>query len=363
MSISSPRDFRYFDGKEVSAEVVVNAPRLTLYCLDAPRQEAVFVESETGVDLARDPFYYQAQYRHAQGAVVMPLSSLHTTAEAKGDRFERAVMIHSVGRCGSTLLSKMFGRLEQCLSLSEPDVYTQLLTERFDDATIEPLLESASRHYYQPANDVRPTHLVLKFRSFCIELADAMQRATPSSIPIFLYRDVERVVASGMRVFRYSGAPLWWLDRLHAWRITRPVLAGALSSNRRVGERLFPAMSRFTSWELSRMGAVGMLAIAWVSAMERCTQLKRDGMNVLAIRYDDLVGGQREATIAALLDHCHLPASAMDPMIRAQGDDSQAESVVARERQQQYELTARDRQTIGLVLSRSEVIDSGEHQP
>ncbi len=357
MSISSPRDFHYFDEKEVSADVVIDDPRVTLYCLDARRQEAVFVEAKTSVALHDDPFFYQAQYRHAQGAVVMPLSAWHAAATAKGDRFERAVMIHSVGRCGSTLLSKMFGQLPQCLSLSEPDVYTQLLTDGCESTAFEPLLRSATRHYYQPPAGARPTHLVLKFRSFCIELAAAMQRATPTSIPIFLYRDVQRVVASGMRVFRYAGAPLWRLDRLHAWRIARPLLAGVLWSNRGVGERLFPAMKRFTSWELSRMGAAGLLAIAWVSAMERWAELKRDGMDILAIRYDDLTGPSREATIAGLLDHCHLPASAMDLMIQAQGDDSQAESPVARARQQPYELTARDREIIRQVLSRSDAVD------
>ena len=360
MSISRASDFCYRFAEEVDAFETLESPDVSLYCLNLRRREAVFVECDSDVILEDYPFYYQGQFANAKRAIVMPLSTFQAVAQLRGDRFRHAVMIHSVGRCGSTLLSKMFGKVEQCLSLSEPDVHSQLIAEELPADEAVAMLRSTHRFYYQPhSNGV--THLVLKFRSFCVELAKQMELATPSARSLFLYRDAERVVRSGMRVFCYCGAPLWWVDQLHHWVVSRPILGAALSMNRTVGARLFPVIERFTSWELSQMGAVGIVAIAWLSAMERCVQLIRSGMRIHPLRYDDLIATP-EAVTAALIAHCRLPPEAQPPMLAAMHDDSQRGSVIARERQRGYELSPRDKDTIRIVLARSEIIDGPDHE-
>lgn len=357
MSISSPRDFRYRRGAPVAAESVIDDACVTLYCLDRRRGEAIFVESPADVDLTEYPFYYQGQFKHARRAIVMPLAEFHAAAEAKGDRFERAIMVHSVGRCGSTLLSKMFARVPQCVSISEPDVQTQLIAEPFAESQLVPLLRSTARHYFQPCEPA--THLVLKFRSFCIELGAAMHSATENCLSLFLYRDIERVIVSGMQAFRYPGAPLWLFDRLHRSSFGFPLLAATFAWNRRLGERLFPAMRRFSTSELARFGPVGMLAMAWVSAMEKCISLQAAGVPIKPIHYDDLIA-RTELVAADVLDHCGLRQDLVSTMLAPMGRDSQAGSVIERSRRQRYELTPRDRQIIRDVLSRSDIIDSGD---
>lgn len=363
MSISAPGDLRYLERRTAEAGVVVDNPTYTLYSVDARRGEAVFVQSEGGVDLAAAPFYYHAQYRHAQGALVMPLASMLELARTKSARFEHAVFIYHCGRSGSTLLSRMFASLHSCFSLSEPDAYTQLLGGGFGDFAPETLLEATTRFYFNPPSGTRPTHLVVKLRSFCVQLAPAIHRAMPYAVPLFLYRPVEDVVVSGMRVFRYRRSTMWWCDRLHAAQITRPLLAALLATRRGIGERLLPAAARFSNRELARMGAVGLLAIAWVAAMERCAAMARAGVGIRAIRYGDLIGPHRLATMAALLEQCHLPAAAAETMSIALARDSQAGSIVARDRHEDYELTEEDRGWIREVLSRSDVVDSAGFQP
>jgi hypothetical protein len=95
------------------------------------------------------------------------------------------------------------------------------------------MLRSAARHYFQPQFSAhpRPTHLVMKFRSFCIELAEPMEQATKGCTSLFLYRDIERVIISGMQAFRYEGAPLWVLDRWRKTYLRYPLLLGALAWN------------------------------------------------------------------------------------------------------------------------------------
>ena len=361
MSISSAADFEYGEPREVSAIEASEDSNVTLYCLDPPKSEAIFVQCDPGTALSDYPFYYQGQFRHAKSALVMSLTDMHDVANHMGDRFQRAVMIHSVGRCGSTLLSKMFARLNCCLSLSEPDVYTQILAEAYAEQETVELLRSTNRLYYRPLPGTSPTHLVLKFRSFCVEMASQMELATPSAVSLFLYRDVERVVRSGMRVFRYRGAPLCWVDQLHKWIVTRPALGIGLWWNRSLGQRLFPAIDRFTTWELSRMGPVGVLAMAWVSSMERCVRLLRDGLTMPAIRYDDLVA-HPESIAAQLTQICGLPDSSVNQMREVMDRDSQQGTVIDRGQQRNYELSRQDRDTIRLVLSRSDIIDSVDFQ-
>ena len=341
----------------VDACGAIDDPAYTLYSLDARENEVVFVRTRDDVDLAAAPFYYHAQYRHARGALVTSLPSMIEAARDRGDRFEHAVFIYHCSRAGSTLLSRMFGRLDECFSLSEPDVYTRLLSDGVDNPVLETLLEAATRLYFHPSRELNPTHLVVKLRSFCVQLAPAIHRALPSSIPLFLYRPVEEVVASGMRVFRYRGSTMWWCDRLHAARITRPLLAAVLATRRGIGERLLPAAARFSNAELAGMGAAGLLAIAWVSAMECCATVAGAGMDIRPIRYRDLIGPDRLTTMGSLLEHCGLPAAAAGTMAVALARDSQAGSIVARTRQEKYELTERDRASIRLVLSRSDVVD------
>lgn len=88
-----------------------------------------------------------------------------------------------------------------------------------------------------------------------VQLAPDVHRSMPDSIALFLYRPVEEVVASGMRVFRYRGSTVWWCDRLHAMRVLRPLLAALLASRRSLGERLVPAAALFSNSELAGMGA------------------------------------------------------------------------------------------------------------
>jgi hypothetical protein len=178
-------------------------------------------------------------------------------------------------------------------------------------------------------------------------------------VSLFLYRNIEHVIVSGMQAFRYRGSPLWLLDNLHRRAIGRPLLAAILAWHRGLGAKLFPAGERFTSREKARMGPVGLLAVAWLSAMEKCLALQRAGVPIKPIRYDDLVA-QPEIVAAEVLDYCGLSQELIPQMLTPLGRDSQAGSVIERSRQQRYELSPRDREIIRDVLARSDIVDSGD---
>ena len=126
------QDFDYHTGTTVDSQIVIKQPNLTLYALDDQRRQVIFVETPLEVDLSSHPFYYMAQYQHAQRLVAVPYDDLMRLADALGP-IEHLILIQSIGRCGSTLMSKILNENEHILSLSEPDVYSNLLWLRTED--------------------------------------------------------------------------------------------------------------------------------------------------------------------------------------------------------------------------------------
>ncbi len=130
LNIARLEDFSLRPGGAVSARIVIDRPQITLYCLNDEHRQAVFVETPPDVDLTQHPFYCQAQYEHAERILLVPYDA-------------------SVGRCGSTLLSRAFGRVDSVQSLSQPDVYTQIAAMRpkngSRDGELTQLIRSCTR--------------------------------------------------------------------------------------------------------------------------------------------------------------------------------------------------------------------------
>jgi hypothetical protein len=127
IALVSPSDFRVRDGGAVDAGIVLRQPNLSLYCLDFENRQALFVETPPECDLSRAPFMYQAQAEAALRLIQVPFEALDRLAEEVAIDPARLILIYSVGRCGSTLVSHAFNEVEGVESLSEPDVFTQML--------------------------------------------------------------------------------------------------------------------------------------------------------------------------------------------------------------------------------------------
>ena len=95
--------FRLLRTGEVSAETLLNNPQITIYAFDDEGQRAVFVETPPGINLTAAPFYYLAQKEHAERVYTLPYKTFNDLARTLPDP-THLVLLHSVGRCGSTLL-------------------------------------------------------------------------------------------------------------------------------------------------------------------------------------------------------------------------------------------------------------------
>ena len=145
------------------------------------------------------------------------------------------MLIYSVGRTGSTLLSKAFGALGTVCSLSEPDIYTQAVWLRRSaggarDDEMRALLASSTRLLLAPVANRQASVGVLKFRSLCIEIGDLLGQAFPQARNLFLYRDLAAWLPSAAAMFGIfeEDAAQWLPGLIAAFANGIPLLAARL---------------------------------------------------------------------------------------------------------------------------------------
>ncbi|MCA9931697.1 MAG: hypothetical protein KC419_24610, partial [Anaerolineales bacterium] len=325
----SVNDFTTTVGTAVNASVVMQ-PNVSLYCLDHPNRRFIFVETPEDVDLSQHPFFFQAQFEHAQRLIAVPYDVLHRMAAAAPLDDEKLILLYSVGRCGSTLLSEVFNQFDDVISLSEPDVFTDLLKMRDEngrfDSELKQLIHSSLFVLMTPLTPKRQSHWAIKFRSYNVELADLIYEVVPQAKALFMYRNAVDWARSTARAFQKlqsekgsvgTAVERKWAARsaaLHGWigeqsdGLVQKLLnrvdaqAGVLSQpSLTLRKRLFPALAAYEqqliSGDLSRMEYI---TLEWVSAMQKYVSLHRQGVPMLAFRYEELVA-QPEPVLAHIL--------------------------------------------------------------
>lgn len=358
LDVVSPGHFRAQAVETVDASIVLERPGITLYCLDDERREALFVETPPDADLSRHPFYCQAQYQHAQRLLRLSYETLHDLAR-RAKPFRNLVLIYSVGRCGSTLLSRALGCVDTVCSLGEPDVHTQITALRPRDGSrdeeLARLLESCTRLLYKPAGP-RVDTLAVKFRSYAIEVGDLMYRAFPQAKVLFIYRNAETWLQSYARAFAtqagqdnlaatLAGNPQF-LQRTvpllgqHVRREIRarltpkdyPVLAAlALAQRIPFTRRHTRTPAQYALGHLRSLSEVKLAMQYWLSVIERYLDLSRRGIPMLAVRYETLLAAPN-AALHAIFAHCDLPLEQVAAAQSAFDEDSQRGSTLAKER-------------------------------
>ena len=300
--------------KSLPADALLTTPNLSLYSFNDELRCAIFVETSPEIDLTAAPFYYRNQKNHARRIFTVPYDVFNALAEKLPDP-SRLVLLHSVGRCGSTLLCHALGKLGNIVSLSEPDVYTCAAGMRppdgSRDAELTELLRSATRFlsFHTPA--VGEGVLLLKFRSWCLEVADLLHRACPDAQALFLSRDLEGWIRSMGRLLRLND------PEKEAWYQRQGTDTPMF---------IYPR-DRFISL-LRRSPFVPEVwledvTLGWVSLMVRYGELYRQGVITHALTYDDLVR-QPQPALQAVATACKVPVGDFSAALAVFEQDSQA---------------------------------------
>lgn len=329
---AQPDNFAVRAGAQTDSHILLEHPHISLYCLDDSNQQAWFVETPPEVDLSQAPFYYNAQYEHALRLYTVPYPEFHQLAETLPAA--QVIYVHSIGRCGSTLISKALNAVDGVLSLSEPDIYTQLYFLRYldgsRDAEYTRLLRSCTRFYGK-----NTPVLALKFRAMCIQMGDLLHNAVPSATHLFLYRHMQ----TWMRSIGLEYRP---------------------PAERRAPVQEFPVHRRgmaplsvpFAAEHGREANFIELAALSWLSMMEQYVALCEQGIPFLALRYED-IQAHPQAVLARVLEYCGLAANVegLDAVLAADSQEGTALSRSTRQQREVFPLDAEEYAQIEAVFA------------
>jgi hypothetical protein len=311
------KEFELRESGQISAEDVLSDGHITLYALDFENSQAVFVETPPDIDLSQAPFYYMKQFDNATRVITLPYEAMIPLAQSVRLDDSRLIFIHSMGRCGSTLASKIFSHVPDVINMSEPDVLTQLVAARFmqpdKQVELKILLDASVRLLCKtPAQSA----WVIKGRSWVIELADWLHDLYPQTKNVYLYRDAESWIKSNMNAL------------LDESRISAEQLRQYEVETRGWMQLVVPSIARYDPNQ--HLSATGFTSLMWLANMERYTELHQSGIEMLAIAYPSWKLDARR-TALSMLEYCGCRPDDLNAVEETLGKDSQAGSVLSQD--------------------------------
>src|SRR5262245_49978908 len=81
-SVCRLSDFTYTEGESISAESILDSPKVFLYCLDDESRRAIFGELPNYIDLSEVAFYHDTVFQNAQHLIAVPFETFHKLAAA-----------------------------------------------------------------------------------------------------------------------------------------------------------------------------------------------------------------------------------------------------------------------------------------
>jgi hypothetical protein len=316
-----PQHFTVDEGQTVRAEILLEESNWTPYALDDEKRLIYFVQCPREIDFSTSAFVYSSQFEAAEKLLSLSYESL-IALKSKAKAPEKLILIYSMGRCGSTLMSQILNQVDGVYSLSEPDIFTMLQYLRKEDGSrdeeLRQLLEASTLFLY-PQNQQFP-FFALKFRSNVISLADLFQKAFPDAINLFMYRNGVSWAKSVYRFLRRLDYPV---HEPYPYAESLDLFVGLTG-----GEPAY--LEAYVKEKPETFQFTDLLAPAWTSYLDRYMKNRERGVKFYNLRYEDL-NESRESSLKALLDTCGLPASALEKMMPAFEKDSQEGTDIARD--------------------------------
>lgn len=310
-------DFELREHGQIDVGEILTNDRISLYAFDFEGGRVVFVDGASSDELSQAPFYYQAQYESAVRVITLPIEIMIGLAQSVTLDDRKLIFIQSMGRCGSTLASKLLAQLPGVINMSEPDSLTQLIIARFTqpDKQVEMkmLLDATVRLLCKtPAQ----TAWVLKGRSWVIELGDWLHELYPQAKTLYLYREAESWIKSNLGAFVDSAG-----KSPEEFRQMEIEVRGWMRF-------LVPSVARYDPDR--HLTATGLTTLMWLDNVERYMDLHRAGIQMLAIPYSCWKLDPRQTAIS-MLEYCGHRPSDLTAIEKTLSKDSQEGSVVSQD--------------------------------
>jgi len=360
-SFSSIKDFKLKKKSLIDSEIVLQNPDISLYCADFKTRQIVLVETPKGLDLTAHPFIYLAQYENAIKVITVPFAELNRIAAKLPEPDQNMIFLYTMGRAGSTLLTKIFGGDDNTLSLSEPDIFADFVTPLkqgpHKKKEIEALFSSCMKILFSGNITKHKKNIFIKPRGVCIEMWDTINKTFPESKIIFLYRNAKPVIESYMRAF------LIWpvLYPLVNLKLSKLIIKFFMTINIRSTKIFFPHFKKHHLETMSVTGLPGVILIIWLSVMKTyCTLRKKTGST--AVTYEDIISNPKEV-ISKLFKYCSIPQSSIDKALEALTKDSQKGTRMSGTTRRKIQRSANliNMDDMNLILKHEDEINSIDH--
>ena len=325
----SINDFTLSEGSPVDAQLILRSPQISMYCADVTNKNIVFVETPPGLDLSAAPFYYLAQYEHATKVITLCFEDFIRLTEALPYPDKKFLFLYTVGRAGSTLLTQIFAGDPDTVAISEPDILSDFsrLAQKYpvQKANVEKLLLSCFKLFSSSKATAGRQRIFIKPRGHCIEMGEMIHTVLPDARGIFLYRNAKPVIESFIRAFSIAGV----LSLLRDTVLSRMLLTYLMKRYKASLLDYFPCIKEYPLATIFKTGWTGLLCITWLSIMKAYVSLYRKGIDVKAVRYEDILKSPQEL-VSQLFSYCSIPAACIAPGLKALERDSQEGTRLAR---------------------------------
>ena len=343
-------DFTLAPGQPFDANDIATNPNISLYCLNDAQRQAVFVELPAGADISQAPFAYAMQHEQAQRVFTVPYETFH---QLPGTIPDHLILVHNIGRCGSTLLHHIFNALDSVVSLSEPDAFASIIPVRQDEQNSRDdlirMLQNTMRMTFKSWPTVQTG--VVKFRLQAIQLTELKLAAFPQAQHLFMYRSAVGWAASIHRLASRFQAPP---------DFSREQAMGILQQF--FGLRV-PEAEALLGAHRESISLLELLAVEWLYMMQLYLNLRDAGAPLVGLRYEDLNTHPRPV-IEALFHQCNLPESGVETALEAMAHDSQEGTKLARESDSsgnRQSLSAEQLEQINTILRQHPIIQTPDY--
>ena len=350
---SSPSDFSLEGGELFDAQKVLDDPTISLYCLEPKSNEAIFVKTPPDIHLNKVPFYATAQFEHAVQAIKVSYDTLYQLADQVDLDDRWLILIYNIGRSGTTVTSAAFGQVENVISFSEPEVFTQLVQMRdfsgSNDALIGKLTAACIRLTCKQSAPKQQPIWALKFTSHACDLVDLICQSFPIAKCLFLYRNAEPWFDSYMRAFSMYLSPEV-IKEQWSWckSAIRMVDAYPISDPNEIPDEI----------------AIGLImGLMWLNNMDICYQMIEAGHPILPVRYEDLKADPLPV-MEKIFEYCGVPPVDERALAEVFATDSQAGTGIAQDKisQKKWDFDPELLVTLHQVIAEHPVINTVDYR-
>ncbi len=250
---------------------------------------------------------------YAKRVIILPITAFHQLADQLGDPQGDLIFVGNTSRCGSTLLCQIYEETGKCVAFSEPDVI-KTITKSGD---FDSLAISTMRMLCKPRLSNPDVYVIKMAGPAMIQCLLPLHRAYPRAKLLFMYRDGVTVAQSCTRFVQE--------DNLLS------LVSFALDISPQLQKHSFEAAGFSHDGLIQVKYNLSRYYMMWAVICAKYKELRREGIPIVAVKYEHLVENPEYAT-RAILEYSGLDPALVSKALAAFGRDSQRDGPLSQQR-------------------------------